>query len=364
LSAPRNLICRKGIWYARIQIAGRDTWRSLRTADEREARRRLKEVRTEAGLARAGLTPAPVEALPTWEEAVVRWSQVHLPGLRPATRTRYLCSLAQAEPIFTGQPISAITQAEVNAYCAARMEDGVTPATVRRDLTAISLVWRAAKRAGWTSGENPALAELEEIKELREAIEPVRLRDLALVLRAASPGLRPMIRFLALTGCRQEEAASLEWRNVDLAAGTVAFTKTKTRSPRVVSISPRTVALLMGLERARGLAYVFWHDTPEGGARYVNVASQFRGLVNRIYLRSDQGGAAAVSSVFRQPFRPFRCHDLRHTYAIRALQSGRAIYDVSRHLGHASVKTTEIYLRWLHHPVAKAVAAPRRSRKP
>lgn len=85
----------------------------------------------------------------------------------------------------------------------------------------------------------------------------------------------------------------------------------------------------------------------------MNIASQFRALVKRIYLRSDQGGAVAVTSVFRQPFRPIRWHDLRHTYAIRALQSGSAIYDVSHHLGHASVKTTEIYF---------ARAAPPRSR--
>jgi DNA-binding transcriptional LysR family regulator len=37
-----------------------------------------------------------------------------------------------------------------------------------------------------------------------------------------------------------------------------------------------------------------------------------------------------------------RCHDLRHRYAVRQVQAGRDIYDLSRHLGHTSVKTTEI----------------------
>ena len=350
--APRNLTLRGGIYYARFQIDNRDVWRSLRTADEREARRRIKEVRTEAGRARAGLIPAAEPAaapLPTWEDAVVRWSSIHLPGLRPATRTRYLCSLAQLEPFIAGRPIASLIQPDLNDYAAARMEDGVKPATVRRDLTAVSLVWRVAKRAGWCSGENPALAELEEIKELREPIQPVALRDLALVLRSCTPALARLVRFLAYVGCRQEEAASLEWRDVDLRAGTVTFARTKTRSPRVVALSPRCAAMLGGLERHRALAYVFWHrDGRHGADRFRNVASQFRGLVTRTQeQRAAKAEGAGPCRWSSRTFRPFRCHDLRHTYAIRALQAGTSIYAVSRHLGHASVKTTEIYLAWL-----------------
>jgi integrase/recombinase XerD len=49
----------------------------------------------------------------------------------------------------------------------------------------------------------------------------------------------------------------------------------------------------------------------------------------------------------QRPFRRFRVHDLRHGFAIRALRSGMDIYSLSRHLGHTSVKTTEVYLGYL-----------------
>jgi integrase len=55
-------------------------------------------------------------------------------------------------------------------------------------------------------------------------------------------------------------------------------------------------------------------------------------------------------------FRPFHAHDLRHGYAIRELKRGRDIYDLSRHLGHASVKTTEVYLRWVNQEPAQKPA--------
>jgi integrase len=103
---------------------------------------------------------------------------------------------------------------------------------VRRNLNVVSGVWRAARRAGWVDGTNPARAELEEIEEMRDPARPVSLRDLALVIRRASGPARDLIRFLVRTGCRQEEAASLGWREVNLRADppTVAFLDTKTRA--------------------------------------------------------------------------------------------------------------------------------------
>jgi len=40
-------------------------------------------------------------------------------------------------------------------------------------------------------------------------------------------------------------------------------------------------------------------------------------------------------------------HSLRHTYAKRALENGRRITWLSRHLGHSTLKvTTDIYGHW------------------
>jgi integrase len=279
--AARNLLLRNGVWYARIRVNGRDVWRSLRTADEREARRRLKEVRRQAGRERAGLSPPPVPEAGgrVWEDAVVRWSQTHLPGKRESTAKRYLCSLAQVEAHLRGRLLAAITQACLNDWVAARLEDGVTPATVRRDLTAVSL----------------------------------------------------------------------EWQDVDLNAGTVTFARTKTRSPRVIRLSPRTVAMLRALPRHPRLTYVFWHPGGKNGIdRFRNVASNFRELVTR-RLRSGANGAEGAPGFHRcgpAAFRPFRCHDLRHTWGIRALQRGMPIFEVSRHLGYATVRTTGLYVAW------------------
>ena len=53
-------------------------------------------------------------------------------------------------------------------------------------------------------------------------------------------------------------------------------------------------------------------------------------------------------------FPPFRFHDLRHRRAVDWLKAARSIYDLQQRLGHASVKTTEIYLKFLTSEEARA----------
>ena len=59
-------------------------------------------------------------------------------------------------------------------------------------------------------------------------------------------------------------------------------------------------------------------------------------------------------------FRPFRFHDLRHLHAVTWLKDGRSIYDLQNRLGHTSIKTTEMYRRYLtpnEERVSKGIAA-------
>jgi integrase/recombinase XerD len=44
-----------------------------------------------------------------------------------------------------------------------------------------------------------------------------------------------------------------------------------------------------------------------------------------------------------------RLHDLRHLFAVTYLRQGGNIYCLQKLLGHASIKTTELYLDYLTH---------------
>jgi integrase/recombinase XerD len=137
--------------------------------------------------------------------------------------------------------------------------------------------------------------------------------------------LRGLVRTLRGTGLRLEEAASLERRQLDFARKAITLDRTKTGNARSVPMSAQVVGTLQALPVRLGCPYVFWHGE---GERYRNLSSRLAAI----------GKKAGVA---------FRRHDLRHRYAVDYLRDGGSIYDLQQILGHASIKTTEIYLAFL-----------------
>src|SRR5215472_220088 len=304
------------IWYARLQVRGREYRRSLFTANLTEARVRLK-----AELARAEQIRFSGEPRHAWPEAVVGWAQDAAQSLKPATLKRYLVSLRQVRGIMDGLYVDEITQQTVSRI---GRRAGRSNATRRRDLSAVSTVLRWCRAAGWRE-DNPARSwDRSLIVERRSPIVLPRGEDIARVVASAPSNFGAMIRLAQYTGMRQEEVASLT--RAQLRPGAVQIIQTKTGRPRSVPLDERAAGTIVGTPARVGCPYVFWS---ERGDRYHEVASRFRVIVKR-------SGAA-----------PFRFHDLRHWFAIDYLRRGGSIYTLQQILGHASIKTTEIYLAYL-----------------
>lgn len=312
-----HLYRRGAIYWARIQIAGRDHRRSMRTASRADAQRRaeawLKELQEQI---RFGLEPTRI-----FDEAVTAFIEAGGNGIKPSALKRYRTSLKMAYPYFKGRPLAAIRNPEIRGFVQARQVAGATNATIRRDLTALSRVLAHAVHLDWI-GSNPFTAyDRRYVRERRLPPQFVTDTDLARLLDRAPPDMRATIHFLELTGMRTSEAVNLEWQAVDLKAGTVQLFRTKTNRPRSVPLSPEAKKLLVRRGPSdRGFVFAKADGRPFG-----NFSSRFAQLAK----------SAGVH---------FRAHDLRHRFAILWVRRGGDIYDLSRVLGHSSVKTTEIYL--------------------
>lgn len=326
-----NLYKRGAVWWCRIQAGGTEHRRSLRTADRKEAERRLAQFKAE-------LTAAVHfgESRLSWRAAVVRYlTEVGPHAVKPGTLKRYTVSLTQCGPHLERLYVDQITRKTMGDLVSARRKTGATNATINRDLTAISAVLGAALEWG-ACESNPARDFNRRMtRERRDPINPPERADVESVIARCPGRFAHMVRFLDGTGCRQEEAAGLTWPQINLKAGTVTFTKTKTSRPRTIHLEPSMVQMLEALPRFLNSEVVFWHDE---GRRYLNVSARFGQIVRSAQKSAQQSGTQ---------FRPFRCHDLRHGFAVRALRNGWDIYALSKHLGHSSVKTTEIYLGYV-----------------
>lgn len=343
---PDNLYRRGKTWWGRLQRGGAEHRRSLRTADKAEARRRLQAWREEVSHA-----AFYGEARHTYRAAVVRWDTEWLPGnVAPRTADRYRLSLKALDPHFAGFDVDQITPKEIAKWVSRRKRDDVTNATVRRDLTALSTILRCCCAWGWRD-DNPAKAFDRDI--IRERRDPILLPSdgtiLAVILRAP-PMMGRLLLSLLQTGARLEEMGGLERRQMVLPRKQLAIEKAKGGRSRLITIPDATVATLAGTPPGtisgtdkRPSPWVFWHEDEDGAAvRYVSLSSNLRKLIGAALNPPPPKGEEPPPA-----FPVFRVHDLRHRFAVDWLRDGGDIYALSKHLGHTSVKTTEIYLAYL-----------------
>jgi integrase/recombinase XerD len=162
---PSNLYRRGRTWWGRVQLAGRDVRRSLRTRDRAEAARRLKAWLEEVSRRRWGAERH------SWKEAVVKWAAEVKPGLKESTGKRYQVSLRQVSPILEPLYLDEIDLKTIGRIAG---RSGPSNATRRRDLTAVNSVLRSCVGSGWLE-RNPALEYDRSL--IRERRDPIVLPD-------------------------------------------------------------------------------------------------------------------------------------------------------------------------------------------
>ena len=143
------------------------------------------------------------------------------------------------------------------------------------------------------------------------------------------------VRLLMLTGCRKSEILNLHWDDVDHTAGELRLRDAKT-GPRMVPLTMPALRVLDGIESSPGNPWVF--PGQNGASRPLNLTTYWE----RIRAR------AGLNDV--------RIHDLRHTYASRALALGEGLTAIGKLLGHNKVSTTARYAH-LMRDAEKAAAA-------
>lgn len=315
---PDNVYRKKGskIWYFRAVIAGEEIRRSLRTANRAEADKRAQRKLEDLRRQHWG------EQRYTWVQAVEAWVGEVGESLKPQTVRRYGTSISALghilEPLF-------LDEIDKRALAKIATRPGVTNATRKRDLTAVSVILNAAEARGWIE-DVPAYSR----RRLRERSAPLILPTAAEVdrlVRHLSPMLGRLVRLLERTGMRLEEAGGLQWSNVDLRRKTITLTETKAGKVRVIPLTEAAVGTLSGTPRRLGCPYVFWTGQ-EPAHRYGDLSG----------LLYDLRKAAKVK---------WRIHDLRHLYAVRYLEDGGKLRDLQKILGHGSIAVTERYLAHL-----------------
>ncbi len=143
------------------------------------------------------------------------------------------------------------------------------------------------------------------------------------------------IRLLMLTGCRSGEVVGLRWEDVALERNEVRLRESKT-GPRVVPLSPAAARVLANVPRLAGNPWVIAGREP--GERLTHLAYYW-------YPVRERAGLEDV-----------RLHDLRHSFASRALALGEDLTMIGKLLGHRKLQTTARYAHLARDSVKEAAA--------
>ena len=374
----RNLRLIGGVWKVRWYEGEKQKTVSLHTKNKAEARILKRRVMARVQAERQGhriADPAPEgPRRATWEDVVEAYrASQSFKKLGERTRRRYLIDLRRVGA-FLAEVAMFPGEADLPAVVAFVREmddDGMAPQSIRNALTAFSRAMVAARAVGKVQRNPVDEYERGDIGEGARMNPPLNgeFERILPEVREWDEDLAMFVDFLHRTGCRATE--TLLARADDLMDG------------------GRQLRLHRGVKGDRGRS-IFLNAAEELLARLPDRGRLFPGLSEQVAVVSSQWGSfwrariaaetARVAALraalppgtperlMPQPdpwrARRWRLHDHRHAFAIESIVAGCDIYELSRHLGHRSVKTTEGYLKDIERlpvPLQRGLRLPPRS---
>jgi integrase len=353
-----TIVKRRSLFYGVVSIKDPQTGERKRQwlggfPRRRDAERAITEVLD--SIDRSAYVPPTKQTLEQYLTG--EWLPAIKATIRPSTWDSYRRNIENhILPRIGSVVLSKVTAPNLNAFYAGLLETGrkdrrggLSAKTVRYIHTTLHRAFRDAVRWGKLS-RNPAnLADPPKQRATRTAeINAWSAEEARGFLAYCRDDRLAACYLLALTtGMRRGELLGLRWADIDLDGGHLSIRQTvvsvgyevrlsepKTdRSRRTLAIDPATVAALRAHHDRQAQERAAW------GPAWVETGLVFtreNGEGVHPQLLSDAFDRHVKASGLRR----VRFHDLRHTYATLALDSGMKPWDLSDRLGHSSVAFT------------------------
>lgn len=197
----------------------------------------------------------------------------------------------------------------------------------------------AARRQGYAGTSPVAALERQERPRDGEARQMVVLtpEQVASLIEQARPAYRPVIAFLAATGCRVGEALGLTWADLDLRERTARIAMQANRKGQRVPLktmnSRRTLDLPGSLAALLAAHKLAADDTSPQAFVFASMGGNPLDGPN-VAARGVRAACKAAKVPVVGP------HALRHAHASALLADGWDLAAISRRLGHGSVAVT------------------------
>jgi integrase len=241
------------VWWYKFGHRGKTYQGSTNTKNKKEA---FEVLRKKIGEVKGGLIVGSPDKVTLKQLKALVETQYDLDGLR--TKSRVVQYWKHLENFFGLETRAMdVTATRLDEYAVKRLGEGAQPQTKNNELSAL--------RRGYTLAiEKGLLATMPTFnlpKILNARTGFFEEGDFAALLLELPPDVRDLVQFLRATGWRRDEARLLEWRMVDMEAGTIRLEEARSKSgePRTFpfSLAPALKALLEKRWAIRDGLFVF-----------------------------------------------------------------------------------------------------------
>ena len=260
------------------------------------------------------------------KDAITSYQAKHVVGrLRNA---KHLARYGQMWASALGKrTLRAIVPSDVAAVVKRRQADGLSHASINRELAFLRRVFNVAIGDG-EADTNP-VGGLRGVKLFREDNARVRYvteEEEIRLHQAIGTEHWPLVLFALHTGFRRGNQFRLPWTDIDFDTGTIRAAKSKSGRSYHVPMNDTLRATLRALPSRLRSPYVFPSTTGETPLDSQN-------FMNRVFLPALKKAKIA----------DFHWHDLRHTFASRLVMAGVDISTVQALMGHETLAMTARY---------------------
>ncbi|WP_129724678.1 tyrosine-type recombinase/integrase [Xylanivirga thermophila] len=269
------------------------------------------------------------QAIPVFEE----WLSMR--GMSGETMRGYLVDINQFNRWMTSKSNSPVFVDEITARHVEEFvsyltnERGCKPRTVNRKINALSTFFQCMKKKKILS-ENP-LEDFERVKVPdSERIYLSREEVEAIIQAIDHPVLHYFAMTMAYTGLRVSECINLTLHDVNLEGGYIQVINGKGGKNRTVPMSDRLKSKLQ--------EYLKFHRPKTDSLFFF--ALKKTGTVSDQYVNRVLKEACKKAGITKH----VTSHILRHSFASYLVKKDTHVAVIQRLLGHASVKTTSVYL--------------------
>jgi integrase len=279
------------------------------------------------------------------------WTAEYLGGVKNSTEHAYKAHIKNhIKPALVAVKLQKLNPHSIQAfYNSLQRDKGLSPKTIKNLHGVLHSALKQAVAVGYIR-QNPAdnatlpRCDRPEVQTLPEDALP-------LFLEAITGHEFEAIYFITLfTGLRQGEVLGLSWPCIDFDRGTVLIKQqlqrergssgtytlisTKSNKPRTISPAPDVMKMLR-------------HVRAQQAKRRLRAGAAWSNPDNLVF--TDALGKHLVPDTVYAHFKrivsaigcpDLRFHDLRHTYAVNALQAGDNIKEVQDNLGHHTAAFT------------------------